>query len=86
MFNKYDLSGDGELDFKEFAVIFSQNEGANGQQQDTGPNRGNADPYIQEKSRQEMVNNEMRHDSPQALLKLFQDKLRSRGARGMVGL
>lgn len=33
-----------------------------------------------------MVNNEMRHDSPQALLKLFQDKLRSRGARGMVGL
>ena len=28
----------------------------------------------------------LRHDSPQSLLKLFKDKLRSRGARGMVGL
>jgi len=28
----------------------------------------------------------MRHDSPQALLALFKDKLKARGARGMVGL
>lgn len=28
----------------------------------------------------------LRHDSPQSLLKLFKDKLRSRGSRGMVGL
>lgn len=27
VFNKYDLSGDGELDFKEFATMFTQNEG-----------------------------------------------------------
>jgi len=27
-----------------------------------------------------------RHDTPQSLLKLFKDKLRSRGARGMIGL
>ena len=28
----------------------------------------------------------LRHDSPQSLLKLFKDKLRSRGSRGMIGL
>ena len=28
----------------------------------------------------------MRQDSPQSLLKLFMDKLRARGARGMIGL
>ena len=27
-----------------------------------------------------------RHDSPQSLLKLFKDKLRARGSRGMIGL
>ena len=26
VFNKYDISGDGELDFKEFSIIFSQND------------------------------------------------------------
>ena len=30
VFNKYDLSGDGELDFKEFATMFTQNEGGPG--------------------------------------------------------
>ena len=28
----------------------------------------------------------MRQDSPQSLLRLFMDKLRARGARGMIGL
>jgi len=28
----------------------------------------------------------LRHDSPQSLLKLFKDKLRARGSRGMIGL
>lgn len=26
VFNKYDISGDNELDFKEFATIFAQND------------------------------------------------------------
>jgi len=26
VFKKYDLSGDGEIDFKEFALIFFQND------------------------------------------------------------
>jgi len=61
VFNKYDLSGDGELDFKEFGMIFSQNEG--GDLADNSGSRNN-DPYIQEKNRQNLANAELRHDSP----------------------
>lgn len=66
MFNKYDLSGDGELDFKEFATIFAQNEGGgDGAVQDNAQSRGAMqDPYIQEKNRQQLANAEARHDSP----------------------
>jgi len=54
--------------------------------QDTVSSPGKQNDYMQEKSRQQLSLAQTRHDSPDALLKLFKDKLRSRGARGMVGL
>ena len=44
------------------------------------------DPYLQEKKRQALEAAVARHDSPQSLLELFKNKLRSRGSRGMIGL
>ena len=45
-----------------------------------------ADPYLQEKARREATSDAQRSDNPQALLALFKDKLKGRGARGMIGL
>lgn len=44
------------------------------------------DPYVQEKERQLAANVAARHDSADALLELFRDKIKARGTRGMVGL
>lgn len=85
VFNKYDISGDGELDFKEFSIIFSQNDSGS-TMPDNGAQKVQVDPYIEEKNRQIKENLEHRKDTPMALLKLFRDKLRARGPRGMIGL
>ena len=83
VFNFYDQSGDGWLDFKEFANIFGQK--TNPTESVDNSNVRN-DPYIQEKQRQQMIKEQTRSDAPEALLQLFKDKLKSRGTRGMVGL
>jgi hypothetical protein len=85
VFNKYDISGDNELDFKEFATIFAQNDA--GSSIPAAKNGGSSvDPYIAEKNKQTAEALQHRPDTPMALFKLFRDKLRSRGPRGMVGL
>ena len=49
-------------------------------------NGASQDPYIAEKNKQTAEALQHRPDTPMALFKLFRDKLRSRGTRGMVGL
>jgi hypothetical protein len=66
------------LDYKEFSTGFFQEE--------LQPAYADGDPYIKEKSRQLAANVAARKDSPEALLALFRDKLKARGARGVVGL
>lgn len=44
------------------------------------------DPYLKEKARREKINAAVRGDNPENLLKLFKDKMKTRGVRGMVGL
>ena len=44
------------------------------------------DPYIQEKARQMAASQAASKDAPEALLSLFRDKLKGRGAKGMIGL
>ena len=80
MFKHYDANGDGNMDYKEFANIFLEG-GANKEADVTAQ-----DPYLQEKARREAASAKARGDNPQALLALFKDKLKARGARGMVGL
>jgi len=85
VFKKYDLSGDGSLDFKEFGVIFTQKTQGADDDQIPSPAKRN-DPYLQEKQRQQLTLASTKTDSPDALLRLFKDKIRARGARGIVGL
>lgn len=88
VFKKYDQSGDGYIDFKEFGLIFTQKDwsGEANTDQINAKAMMKDDPYLHEKNRQAMEAASLRHDSPQSLLKLFKDKLRARGARGMIGL
>jgi hypothetical protein len=45
-----------------------------------------ADPYVREKMRRDAATNQASKSEPLALLALFRDKLRARGARGIIGL
>lgn len=45
-----------------------------------------ADPYVREKMRRDAASNQAQKGEPLALLNLFRDKLRGRGARGIIGL
>ena len=57
-----------------------------GEQPEDTRSQASQDPYLIEKNRQEKEAAKIRQDSPYALLGLFKDKLKGRGARGMVGL
>jgi calcyphosin len=70
------------MDYKEFANIFLEGKDAN----KDGAEATAQDPYLQEKARREAASAKARGDNPEALLALFKDKLKARGARGMVGL
>lgn len=87
MFKKYDLSGDNELDFKEFSQMFVSKQ--------TGITEGdlvakkNPTSSLEEHKaakKQELGVATANFDSPENLLKLFTDKIKARGIRGMVGL
>ena len=69
------------MDYKEFANIFLEGKDPN-KDEDLSAQ----DPYLQEKARREAASAKARGDNPEALLALFKDKLKARGARGMVGL
>ena len=79
VFKKYDINGDGDMDYKEFSAIFLEGKQIQPQQE-------SADPYLQEKARREAKSAASRSDNPQSLLALFKDKLKARGSRGMIGL
>lgn len=66
------------MDYKEFSSAFFQNEMQKSQTSN--------DPYIQEKARQMAASQAASKDAPEALLSLFRDKLKGRGAKGMIGL
>jgi len=66
------------MDYKEFSNVFcGQEQAADTTQQD---------PYLREKARREALAATIRGDNPESLLHLFKDKLKARGARGMIGL
>jgi hypothetical protein len=67
------------MDYKEFAGLFVE-----GKQPQPKPE--DVDPYLIEKARREAKTAAARTDNPQNLLALFKDKLKARGARGMIGL
>ena len=84
VFKRYDANGDGNMDYKEFSSMFLAGgpDGVDMPEQV----KESADPYIQEKARREAATAKSRGDNPTALLALFKDKLKARGARGMIGL
>jgi Ca2+-binding EF-hand superfamily protein len=84
VFKKYDANGDGNMDYKEFSSIFLA--GGPDARESGVQEKEMSDPYIQEKARREATAAKSRGDNPAALLALFKDKLKARGARGMVGL
>ena len=89
VFKRYDVSGDGNLDFKEFSNMFVQKVVPQAPvEEQTQPKRASAvqDPYIQEKRKQELSMTSSSQETPDNLLKLFRDKIKNRGVRGMVGL
>ena len=81
VFKAYDVSGDGNLDFKEFSQMFTQKTGMINNENYPSNN----DPYLEEKERQQQMQGN-KFDSPSNLMKLFRDKLKHRGMRGMIGL
>lgn len=66
------------MDYKEFSSAFFQNEMQKSQT--------SSDPYIAEKARQMAASQAASKDAPDALLALFRDKLKGRGAKGLIGL
>ncbi len=44
------------------------------------------DPYLKDKARREQAAIKARGDSPENLLRIMRDKVRARGARGIIGL
>jgi Ca2+-binding EF-hand superfamily protein len=77
VFQRYDVNADQEIDYKEFSKIFL------GEIPDyTAPE----DPYLKEKTKREQASAAIRGDTPDKLLQLLKDRLRARGARGLIGL
>lgn len=77
IFYKYDVNGDSEIDYKEFSNIFF---GESSQYQ--APD----DPYLKEKARREQMTAQLKGDNPENLLRLFKDKMKRRGPKGIIGL
>ena len=79
MFNYYDRSGDGRIDYKEFTGILVDG-GKTTEEFDAEIARNSMRPkQAASKKDEDMV-------SPQQLVTLFRDKIKARGARGMVGI
>ena len=82
IFGYYDKSGDGIIDFKEFTEIFIRG----------GSTDGNVKPAEATRQYRQMASQvESRQPDPQVadakhLVKIFRDKIKARGARGIVGL
>lgn len=78
VFKRVDANGDGHMDYKEFSQAFFADE--------LQQSAATVDPYIQEKARQMAASQAAQRDAPEALLALFRDKLKARGAKGLIGL
>lgn len=78
VFKRVDANGDGNMDYKEFAQAFFAEE--------LQQSQATVDPYIKEKARQMAASQAAQRDAPEALLSLFRDKLKGRGAKGLIGL
>ena len=82
MFNVYDKSGDGRIDYKEFTQIFIRKAQEGGAEQ--VPLRKQVQEYQQRQAPQTApVSQEADLGT---LMALFRDKIKARGARGIIGL
>lgn len=86
IFKTYDQNGDGELDYKEFSSAFTGGDNKQSMYSNPAGSEKMADPYVREKMRRDAASSQASKSEPLALLNLFRDKLRARGARGIVGL
>ena len=85
IFNHYDESGDGRIDYREFSTILH----------DDGTRQTPAQAVRQYKQQQQQARGaaaetggarQNREVDANALIRLFRDKIKARGARGIVGL
>ena len=82
IFDYYDRSGDGRIDYKEFSAILQSGDGA---QQQT-PAQAMREYRQQQAAVESGGARQSRDVGPQALITLFRDKIKARGARGIVGI
>jgi len=84
VFNHYDRSGDGLIDYKEFSAIFHAADNSNGpSSQDSSfkPLNQTTQQYVANKPKPKDTRQE-----GEELMALFRDKIKARGPRGIVGL
>jgi len=86
IFKTYDSDGNGELDYKEFSSAFTFGDNKQTMYENPAGSDKMADPYVREKMRRDAASSQAKKSEPLALLNLFRDKLRGRGARGIIGL
>ena len=84
LFSYYDRSGDGRLDYKEFANIFIEGGKTEADSRQSAGEQTRA--YRMSKNMQESRQADSDGVNPEQLVKLFRDKLKGRGARGIVGI
>lgn len=80
LFNIYDRDGSGRIDYKEFThILVEGGKTASELEEESARNIGKPASKYQKEEDTDMV-------TPQQLLTIFKDKLKARGARGIVGI
>lgn len=82
IFQYYDRSGDGRIDYKEFSQIIQSGDGA----QKQTPAQAVREYRQQQAAVETGGARQSRNVGSNDLIKLFRDKIKARGARGMVGI
>ena len=82
IFQYYDRSGDGRIDYKEFAAMLSNGGGAQAQT----PAQATREYRQQRVAVESRGTRQNRDVGTDALIRLFRDKIKARGARGIVGI
>ena len=82
IFQYYDRSGDGRIDYKEFSTILQNGDGGQSQT----PAQATREFRQQQAAVESKGSRQSRVVGADALTKLFRDKIKARGARGIVGI